>query len=384
MGAFLKEEIDAFEILEDDLVEQNAKRKNQRVRYWVGTWNNPKMTDQEFLAHFQKLYDEELLRYCVFQREVGEKSGIEHFQFFLEFINPQYFNKLKEELIPYGAFFKPMISTAKRCQEYCSKVETRLTGPYEVGEFTSEAKRTDLIRARQMIKEGISFDEVADTFPTQCLQYERSLKSLEIEYKRKTFGESCRNIEVVYMYGPSGVKKTGRIYKKHGMSNVFVISNYEKYLFENYNFKNVVVFDEFLSQVEITLMNKLIDIYPVDVRGLGKTYPACYDKVYIVSNLPLKKQYANLNEEKRFALEPFLRRIHKVIYVDEKGVEHIEKETFFRDLKEDEIELPGLTRVIDKVVYYDRLSGKVLRIDEKTKAIQQEMELVETEEELPW
>lgn len=40
------------------------------------------MTDEQFLEHFKKLYNDEILQYAIFQRELGEVSKIQHYQFF--------------------------------------------------------------------------------------------------------------------------------------------------------------------------------------------------------------------------------------------------------------------------------------------------------------
>lgn len=372
MDKFLEEEVKAFEIVEQDEGESNAEKRNSRVRCWVGTWNNPSMTDEEFESYLQNLYDCEKLQYAIFQREQGEKTGIIHFQFFVNFRTPQYFKKLKEELLPKGSHFKPMISTAHRCKAYCSKVDTRVSGPYEIGEFEEERQRSDLAKATKMIDEGIPFEMVAKIFPNQCLMYSRQLKERQAMFKDEEFSECCRNLEVTYIYGKGGIGKTSLIYKKHGFKDVFMVSKYEKYLFEKYNYKKIVVFDEFASQIKITEMNRYLDIYPIELRGLGKTYPACYDKVYILSNLPPTKQYQNLNPEEVESYEPFLRRLHNIIYLDEKGIEHVEKKTIFRDLSQDEIKLDGLTRDIDKTIYYSR-EGKIIRIESKHKVEQVEM-----------
>ncbi len=383
MDKFLDEEIQSFEILDEDVGEKNAERQNSRRRSWVGTWNNPSMSDEEFKEYFEKQCYDEVVQYAVFQREKGEETGTIHFQFFVNFKTPQYFKKIKEKLLPYGCHFKPMISTATRCRDYCTKVDTRVSGPYEIGEFEEERQRSDLLRAIKMIDEGVPYNIVSKIFPSQCLMYEHQLKSREADNLRENFSEQCRNVETTYIYGKGGVGKTSSIYKRHGFSDVFFVSSYEKYLFENYGRKKVIVFDEFNGQIKLPIMNRYLDVYPLDLRGLGKTYPACYDKVYILSNLPLKDLYKNLEDEDKKSLEPFYRRIHNIIYVDENGIEHKEKETIFRDLKPEEVKLKGLTRTIDKIIYYDH-SGKITKIIDSQRFVQSELVEIKQDGNLPW
>ena len=90
---FTEKEKTMFQIVENSAEENKAEKENTRVRCWVGTWNNPKMTDDEFLEHLKSLEAKQLLQYAIFQREQGE-SGTIHFQFFVNFKNKQYFSKL--------------------------------------------------------------------------------------------------------------------------------------------------------------------------------------------------------------------------------------------------------------------------------------------------
>ena len=49
----MAEELAEFEIQENDVEESNAEKRNSKVRCWVGTWNNPSMSDEEFENNFE-------------------------------------------------------------------------------------------------------------------------------------------------------------------------------------------------------------------------------------------------------------------------------------------------------------------------------------------
>ena len=76
-----------------------------------------------------------------------------------------------------------------------------------------------------------------------------------------------------------------------------------------------MVFDEFSSQIKIELMLTLLDVYPVQLPCRYNNKWACYDKVYIISNKPIERQYNDpfkpITDEQEKA---FRRRIHHVIY----------------------------------------------------------------------
>lgn len=388
MEKFLEEEVKAFEIVEEDVDEKNAEKLNSRVRCWVGTWNNPKMTDDEFRLFFEDLLGKEILQYAVFQREKGEESGIIHFQFFVNFKNPQYFKKIKENYLPYGCHFKPMRSTEHRCREYCSKVETRVSGPYEIGEFESEGQRSDLKKAIKMIDEGIPFSVVAKIFPSQSLMYGRQLKLREQMRLVEESEDVCRNVSVEFVYGPPGVGKTTYVNSQVNFkfSDLFVVENYGEYLFTGYTKQKVILFDEFYGQVKpITKMNKLLEPYPKRLRVLGDMVPAFFEKVFIVSNYPLSELYKDVRPEQEESFKAFCRRINRIVRFDSNGKSHVERDTLWEEIPVAEQKMKGLTRRVRQTIEYDKF-GKSRIIYDRYASEQIKLEELPVLEsgEMPW
>ncbi len=379
---FSEEDVKKLEIYEDDLEESVAESEDRKVRRWVGTWNNPKMTDEEFENFWKELEVSGYLQFAVFQRECGEENHVIHFQFYCDFKNAHKFSWVKKRL-PYGCHFKPMRTTATLCRNYCMKEDTRVSGPYEIGEFKEERQRTDYMRAREMLLEGMSIEEVEDLYPTTYAQYKNVLKEIYLNKRTKEFKEKCRNVEVTYIYGNGGVGKTSAIYKKHGFKNVFFVSRYEKYLFEGYDYQDVIVFDEYDSQIKVTEMNRLLDIYPITLRGLGKEYQACYTKVYILSNISPSEQYKDDKDVKKTQLQAWRRRLNFICRLDEDGRYHVEKETVYEDVPENEIELEGLTRRVKQAYEFDKYGVKTIVYD-REKFVQSELTEIEDDGGLPW
>lgn len=321
------EEKKEFEIAEVDVDEQNAEKSNQKVRCWVGTWNHPKMTDEEFLKALTEMYVAGHLKYAVFQREKGEESGIIHFQFFLDFKNAKHFNWLKEHL-PYGCHFKPMRSTKTACRDYCSKVDTRVSGYYEIGEFVEERQRTDLLKIIELLKMKVPFEEVQEIYPSQCIMYKRQLSEYAQSVVEKEYSRCLRDIKVTYVYGPPGSGKTSFMFNELGFDNTYCVDIYDKSMFTNYSSQKNLVLDEFVGKIEITYLNKLLDRYPVQLRGLGTVKFACYDTVFMISNLPLSKQYKDVQEHDPEIYKAFCRRIGRIIRFDSFGNKFIEKDIY--------------------------------------------------------
>ena len=100
--------------------------------------------------------------------------------------------------------------------------------------------------------------------------------------------------------------------------NVFEVGDYDytgKY--DGYSTQEVIVFDEFDSQVKLTQMNKFLEGRPftyLPARNIGKL--AIYTRAFVISNYPLADLY---QKERSQGKEPsyrgFLRRFNEIIYM---------------------------------------------------------------------
>jgi hypothetical protein len=311
------EKINELEIVENDPKVEQAEKKNTQATCWVGTWNNPKMTDDEFLETLKKFELDGHLQYACFQRECGEMET-PHFQFFIVWKNAKRFKWCKENL-PYGCHFKPMVTNMAACKNYCTKKDTRISENfYEVGEFINKGSRSDLAECRKLLKDGMPFEQVADLYPTQCLMYERQLKSFEQTILKLTQRKNRRvNLVVNYVYGKSGQGKTCFILDKYGDENVYRVSNYKKHPFDFYENEKVIVFEEYHSQLDFDDLLNFLDIYfcPLPARYNHKI--AVYEKVYMTSNETVDKLYPEIRNKDSETWNALMRRIHNVYNYDD-------------------------------------------------------------------
>ena len=316
-------QIENLEILEQDgeVIDGQViidELKNSRATCWVGTWNNPKMTDKEFFDFLTDLHAKDILQYACFQREKGEEGEVEHFQFFVNWKTARYFKWIKETL-PYGAHFKRMRTTKTACRNYCMKPDTRISETaFEIGEFIEERKRTDLLECRELLKEGMPFEVVADMYPTQSLMYERQLRGFEQQLiKRKERKNRRVNMVVNYVYGKAGKGKTSYILDKYGDENVYRVSNYKRYPFDFYENEKVIIFEEYHSQFDFDDFLNFMDIYfcPLPARYNHKV--AVYENVYLTSNEPVDKLYPDIRNNDPETWNALMRRIHNVYNYDD-------------------------------------------------------------------
>ena len=120
--------------------------------------------------------------------------------------------------------------------------------------------------------------------------------------------------------GDTGAGKTRSIYESHDPREICRVTNYRKGVsFDAYNGQDVLVFEEFHSQIPIGDMLNYLDIYPLSLPARYTDRMACYTKVYITSNLPLTAQYRDEQYHRREIWAAFLRRIHKVMEFHKDG-----------------------------------------------------------------
>ena len=148
-----------------------------------------------------------------------------------------------------------------------------------------------------------------------------AFKIRDIEILRQTilaekYSVEKRQLEVTYLYGASGTGKTWGIFEHNDPREVCRITNYGNkngVHFDAYHYQDILVFEEFHSQILIADMLNYLDIYPLTLPARYSDRQACYTKVYITSNIPLQKQYQDTQKREWETWQAFLRRITNVI-----------------------------------------------------------------------
>lgn len=253
--------------------------------------------------------------------EIGEE-GTPHTHVYLHGRGGIRFSTLKKNFD--GAHFEMAKGTAAQNMEYVSKTgkwadtkkkETSLPGTFEeFGEMPIErqGRRNDLDDLYCMIKDGYSNFQILEAMPESILNIDK-LDKIRQTIIQERFKDICRELEVYYIWGDTGTGKTRSIMEQYGFSNVYRVTDYA-HPFDNYHEQDVMVFEEFRSGFTIREMLNYLDIYPLELPCRYANKFACYTKVFIVSNIPLDKQFPNVQYEEPATWLAFLRRIKAVIH----------------------------------------------------------------------
>lgn len=202
-----------------------------------------------------------------------------------------------------------------------SKQEKKIEGSFE--EYgtqppDSKGNRPDMTELYQMVLDNMTNAEILAQNQDYILQIDKIDKIRTIILTER-FKETVRlDLEVIYASGATGTGKTRGVLEKNGYANVYRVTDY-LHPFDSYSAQPVIAFDEFRSSIKIKDMLLYCDIYPLELPSRYANKFACYNRVYIISNWDLEKQYWEVQKNDNDSWKAFLRRIHKVIVYDVSG-----------------------------------------------------------------
>ena len=243
------------------MINPNKSANKRRNRKYHLIFNNPEQHDGcSHQAIKEKLSGwENIVYWCM----CDEIANAPHTHLYVQFKHPIYFNHMKE-VFP-SAHIEEAQGTAEENRAYIRK----------------EGKWQDTEKAR-----------------------------LEIQSNRYR-SERRLDLKVIYVSGSTGLGKTRNILDSHGDDHVYRVTDY-KHPFDTYSGEDVLVFEEFRSDLPIGSMLNYLDVYPLQLPARYNNRQACYHFVYIVSNWELEDQYHNVYLEQPETWKAFIRRIHSV------------------------------------------------------------------------
>ena len=295
---------------------------NPQSRKWMLTINNPKDCglDHDGMTALLSLFCPD---YFCLADEIAT-TGTFHTHIFIYAKSPIRFTTLKNRFPT--AHIEKAFGSAKDNRDYIrkegkwlddAKAETSVEGSfYEFGTVPSEVEERDpkMYRLLQNVKDGLSTTEIIDEVPSFAFK-SRDIDVLREAYLAEKYRIQNRALTVTYLFGASGTGKTSGIFKKHPASEICRITDYNGrngIRFDSYHGQDVLVFEEFNSQIPIEAMLNYLDIYPLMLPARYNDRTACYTKVYITSNRPLNEQYIDVRRYRAETWNAFLRRIHHV------------------------------------------------------------------------
>ncbi len=295
--------------------------KDTQSRAYQITINNPD----------EKGYDDDKINtiiakskvmFACYAREIGEQ-GTPHVHIYVLFPSPRRFSTIKKKYP--GAHIERTFGSIQDNIDYIkkegkfaetNKAETSIEGSYrEFGAVPNNLTLglSDMEQVVELLEQGYSVVEIIEAFPKYAFKV-NSIEAVKQAFLAEKYRETMRTVEVTYKFGSTGTGKTRSIYKDYAPEDICRITSYGKngVKFDSYKSEDVLVFEEYASQIPIEEFLVYLDIYPLMLPARYSDKTACYTKVIITSNLPLSSQYIMEQHSKPETYAALLRRINFV------------------------------------------------------------------------
>lgn len=297
-------------------------------RKWQITINNPADkgldhdTIKQILAQFKSC------TYWCMADEVGLETATPHTHIFMALKSPAKFSTVRNRF--QDAHIEAVKETSEENRAYIQKSgkwasdpksDTSVPGTFgESGPFPEEpgqGYRSDIAEIYQKIDAGLSNAQIMADNPETAAHIGK-MDKIRQDILEAKYRDTFRQLDVTYIFGPTETGKTRGVMEKHGYSNVYRVTDYA-HPFDRYAQEPVMCFDEFRSSLMVGDMLDYLDGYPLALPARYANRQACYETVYIISNIDLKTQYPHVQENEPATWKAFLRRIHHVIEYRKNG-----------------------------------------------------------------
>lgn len=224
---------------------------------WCFTINHPD-EERDYLDNPGN-WNPDYFKYLVYQLEKGE-DGTEHYQGYL-MLNHSKPLKTMKNIFNERAHWERRMGTHDQARDYCMKEETRMDGPYEIGNnpiVRGASSNNGIEKLKLLIKERATTEKLWEEVPMMMLRYPKGIT----EWRRQTQGKRDWQTEAWVVWGDSQVGKSrwcrecfpGAYWKPKGK------------WWDGYNGEEVVIIDEYYGWLEYDAFCRLVDRYPLPVE----------------------------------------------------------------------------------------------------------------------
>lgn len=264
-------------------------------------------------------FNEEKMRYLVYQREIAPTTGKHHYQAYVQFKTPRTFTGALR-ILPKGVHLEAAKGSPEQARDYCKKDSTRANGyqTVEHGVFSSQGRRMDINALVEDAKAGKSNLELLVNHTSAYAKYYKFIDRIRADMlQERVKATPYRKISCKVYYGPSGTGKTYRVWDRHSfdISKLYAVPNIRSQgtiWFDGYDGQDSILFDDYNGQLPLQSFITYLDPYPKILPVKGSHMPAVYTKVYITSNFHPNEWYPDATEKEQRAL---LRRLN-IQYID--------------------------------------------------------------------
>jgi len=268
-------------------------------RNFIFTLNNP-VTNQLPAQWFA----DGNVTYVVWQLEKGA-NGTPHLQgYFQTKKNPKNKNgfslKWCKDNINRMMHIEKRMGTHEQSEEYVTKEDTRLDGPWTLGEYEGQTdaankkNKANLNDVKALIDEGKTDDELWQSHFSIMTRYHKTFNAYRLSLRNK---ERAWHTRCLVLYGPPKTGKS-RLAQQIGdaQGGAFWLRKPKSGgtdWWDGYNGQKVVVIDEFYGWLPFDMLCRMLDRYPYQVETKGSMLPFLAELVIFTSNVSPRSWYSD-------------------------------------------------------------------------------------------
>lgn len=234
------------------------------------TWNNYDDKAQPFLEQFYTTH----CKYLVYGKEVAD-TGTPHLQGFFTLNQKKRITALRK--LGLACHLEGAKGTSLQASDYCKK-----EGDFvEFGEPPTPGQRNDLKKATDMIKEGKSLRDIADSCPEVFVKFGRGLRDLKLTLDKPYDHDDVRGVWYV------GAPGTGKSRKARDENPNSYLKGQNKW-FDGYNGENVIILDDLDTNLLGHHLKIWADRYACSGETKGGTINLRHKKFIVTSNYSIE------------------------------------------------------------------------------------------------
>lgn len=216
--------------------------------------------------------------YCIYQVERSPQTGSLHFQGYVELVGQKRFEFIHNN---YDGLETAHLEVRRGSQAqavaYCSKVDSKIEGPWEWGERKLQGQRMDLQGVKRAIDNGMGMDLVADSFFPEWCRFNKAFET----YKRIKTVKRNWPMDIVIYVGPTRSGKSREAARLWPDAYWLSVDKW----WQDYKGEETVILDEFYGSVmPFKSLLKLMDRYPMQVENKGGSCQFVSRRLVFTSN----------------------------------------------------------------------------------------------------
>lgn len=247
------------------------------------------------------------LRYLIWQRELCPRTHRLHLQAYAEFRRPMRWPAVKALFGASTLHLEARLRSRDEAREYCRKADSRVTGPWEIGEWTGgQGTRTDVAAFVDFVLTGADDLDIASAHPGLFCRSLRAIDRLR-SAKMKRDLPAVRRVAVYNLFGETGVGKTWTAMVRGGDSMYRLPFSTTGVWLDGYEGEKTLIIEDFCGGIPFRLLLQMLDGYKTQSAvKCGFTWGG-WDTVIITSDAPPECWYTK-NEHCVNAFPQLLRR----------------------------------------------------------------------------